>query len=528
LTFVEEVYDEELDNTILRFSYPEQDLDNSKWGKVVALSREIVGQVLHIDEENFTLDILITNGNLATLPEAIVQYNFVPTGNKQSAIIEFGEWIISNGFDSKDNTYRAARDLLLREKPRLKTSIQEKDNALSRLIQMATFLDHSVLPVQGPPGAGKSYSASKMILDLVDEGYKIGITAMSHKVITNVLDNIYNDALSGNKVINIYQKAAEVPEVQLPNWKITDGNLSKKAMNIANVIAGTSFMWCKTDMKNTVDYLIVDEAGQLSLSDTLATAGSAKNLVLMGDPQQLKQPIQGTHPEGTEVSALEHILGEAETIAEDRGILLNKSYRMYPSICQLDSDLFYESKLEADEANKNINIQGPFLNAPGLYHAFIEHYNNVSKSDEEASMIYQIIEKLCDGKTTYTDNKGTQRIGTMNDIMVITPYNAQKIAINKLLPDLKVGTVDKFQGQEAPIVICSMATSSQQDAPRGMDFLYSRNRFNVALSRAQGAFILIASKALIEPECKTPHQIKLANAFCLYAEVSTPLLIENL
>jgi uncharacterized protein len=422
---------------------------------------------------------------------------------------------------SESLEYNAARDLLMRLKPRICRPIDSSNNPLERLIKMANALNHGVLPVQGPPGAGKSFSASKMILNLIQSGKKVGITALSHKVISNLLEKINEDALSQKFEINIFQIVSKIPS-KLPEWNVKT-SMSKKTKTAAHVIAGTSFMWCKEEMENTVDYLVVDEAGQLSLIDTLASSASAKNLILMGDPQQLKQPIKGTHPEGTELSALEHILGDSETITEDRGILLDISYRMHPDICALDSDLFYEGKLQPAKGNERIKIQSSLIPKSGLYHMLTHHYGNVSSSQEEGELVKQIVAQLCDGNSFWTNKNGVTKSIEKQDIKIITPYNAQVGLLRHLLPDMEIGTVDKFQGQEAPIVIFSMATSSSQEAPRGMDFLYNRNRFNVALSRAQGAFVIIAAKALWEPECTTPQQIRLANTFCRFLEVSQPV-----
>jgi uncharacterized protein len=523
LTFERDVSEPNSKSILHEYSFPDQDLDpsNSKWGRVNFEEGKSIGEVVVLDENNNKVVLRKSKDKGVIHPKAIIPLEDIPTKDKVNSILKLGQWVAENTIDSSEPSYRATRDLLMRIKPRLSQSITA-DNSLDRLIKMALALDCSVLPIQGPPGAGKSYSASKMILELVKSGKKVGITALSHKVISNLLQKISEDA-KGQYNLNIVQIVSKKPSV-LPEWNL-ETKIGEETKKAAQIIAGTSFFWCKQDMENSVDYLVVDEAGQLSLIDTLAASMAAKNLILMGDPQQLKQPIKGTHPEGTEVSALEHVLGDIETISEDRGILLDVSYRMHPSICSLDSELFYEEKLHPAKDNERINIHGNIIPQPGLYHIISNHTGNTNRSEEEVEIVRNLVERLCDGQSFWTNKKGELHSISHNDIKIITPYNSQVGLLKNLLPDMEIGTVDKFQGQEAPIIVLSAATSSPQDAPRGMEFLYSRNRFNVALSRAQGAFIMVAARALLEPECKTPDQIRLANSFCRFIEVSQPINI---
>jgi len=268
-----------------------------------------------------------------------------------------------------------------------------------------------------------------------------------------------------------------------------------------------------------VDYLFVDEAGQLSLIDTLSVSHCCANLILLGDPQQLKQPQQGVHPDGTEVSALEHVLQGKKTIPSALGVFLPETWRMHPSINKFVSELFYEDRLRSKDKLKQQEILGSKYAGAGLYLEEVEHIGNTSSSSEEVDKVVEIVEHLTSGKVKYINEDGKKIKFATSDIKIITPYNAQVQAIKLRLPDLEVGTVDKFQGQEAPVVIYSVATSSLEEAPRGMDFLFSPNRLNVAVSRARTRFIMVANPAIFEAECKSPHQIRLANAFCRFREL---------
>jgi uncharacterized protein len=270
--------------------------------------------------------------------------------------------------------------------------------------------------------------------------------------------------------------------------------------------------------------LFVDEAAQMSLANVLAVSHAAKTLVLLGDPRQLEQPIQGGHPDGTDVSALKHIIGEHATIGADRGLFLEETWRLHPSICAFTSELFYEGRLRSKEGLELQAVKSQRrVNASGLRYLPVAHNGNQSSSPEEAEAIKTLVEEILGSKATWVKRDGSEAPITIDDILIIAPYNAQVFELHDRLPGARVGTVDKFQGQEAPIVIYSMTTSTHADAPRGMEFLYSSNRLNVATSRARCVCILVGSPLLFEAECRTPQQMQLANAFCRYMEMAQPL-----
>jgi len=290
----------------------------------------------------------------------------------------------------------------------------------------------------------------------------------------------------------------------------------------AQVIAGTVWLWARPELNATVDVLFVDEAGQMSLANVLAASPAAKSIVLLGDPQQLDQPQRGVHPPGADASALSHLLNGRSTIGEDQGLFLSESWRLHPDVCTFTSELFYDNRLmpRPENATQRINTEGPF-DGTGLRFIPVAHNGNQSESPEEADTVRNIVEGLLRTGTTWANKKGETAPLSLNDILVVAPYNAQVSALAQRLPaGARIGTVDKFQGQEAPVVIYSMATSAPEDAPRGMEFLYSSNRLNVATSRAQCLTVLVASPALFEVQCKTPRQIELANAFCRYLEMA--------
>ncbi|RAR73744.1 TM0106 family RecB-like putative nuclease [Flavobacterium aciduliphilum] len=505
------------------YTFPNQESDIKKNAKIKNQDGESAGIVDSIDLIRREVKIKKGIAKAGQHPIAIFPFEDFPTTDKENAIIEMAEWIVENGFESDLPNYRAARDLLLRNIPRTNGVVNNSGNTLELATDWSLKLDNSILSIQGPPGTGKSYTASNMIIKLIQENKKIGVTALSHKVITGLLEKIQSEADKIGLRINMIQKVSSGVEEDNPWQTFSDNTKMLSQLDTANVVAGTSFMWSTANYNDTVDYLFVDEAGQLALIDTLAISKSTKNIILLGDPQQLQQPQQGVHPEGTEVSALEHIINGRQTIAPEQGVFLEETWRMHPTICDFDSEIFYENKLHARDQLRNQSIIGNTKFAgSGLFHVSVNvnHKGNTNSSQEEVDTIIKIVNELTKGDIKWNNSENRQTVLTKKDIKVISPYNAQVQRIVEQVEGISVGTVDKFQGQEAPVIIYSVATSSPEDAPRGMDFLYSPNRFNVAVSRAKAIFIMVANDSIFEPDCKSPKQIKLANPFCRFKELA--------
>jgi uncharacterized protein len=358
----------------------------------------------------------------------------------------------------------------------------------------------------------------------VKRGRKVGITATGHKVIRNLLEAVLLEAKEQRLAVRLGHRQNDEEQVAgIGLYGDNDAPLAAIAGGDVDVVGGTAWLWARPEYAGAVDVLFVDEAGQMSLANVLAVAQAATSVVLLGDPQQLEQPQQGSHPDGVGVSALEHVLAGHQTIPGDRGIFLPVTWRLAPAICRFTSEAFYEGKLHAREQSAAQRLSGcARFDGAGLYVVHVDHDHCRNASDEEVEAVEVIVETLLKPGVSWTDADGAVRPLTPEGILVVAPYNAQVSRLAERLEarGVRAGTVDKFQGQQAPVVVYSMATSRPEDAPRGMEFLYNPNRLNVATSRAKCICILVASPRLFEPECHTPRQMQLANALCRYRELA--------
>jgi predicted RecB family nuclease len=411
----------------------------------------------------------------------------------------------------RDSTgaYPALRRMLRNDLPVIAghvrgSEIQTTD--LEELRALALGLESSTLVLQGPPGTGKTYTGARLITELVRQGKRVGITALGHKAIDNLCEEVERAAA---------EEGLELAGTRHGGEGHHDGTLIRAGTGgrypQSAVIAATSWFFARAD--DHLDYLVVDEAGQFALADALACGTSADNLILLGDPSQLSQVVQGTHPPGSEASALGHVLGEHQTVPPERGIFLDVSWRMHPEICSFISREFYESRLGAHPCCSERSTSA----GVGLRMLPVDHVGNGSRSREEALAIRARVDELLGERLT--DEHGTRAI-VADDIMVVTPYNAQARTLRRELRGVRVGTVDKFQGQEAPIVFFSMASSSGEDAPRDAGFLFSRNRLNVAISRAQSLAYLVCSPRLLDTRATNVEDMRLVNTLCRLADVT--------
>jgi uncharacterized protein len=520
---------EDMRAPVHRYRLPAQDVDVRSKDVIFDNLGERIGKVHAVDLPNGTIDIKKMVKTADLHPSNAVLFNKVPTDTLQNALIRFGEAVIKDGFNLVDD-YRTAVNLLLRVPPATEIPGEAQQRADETTIEAACrigrALDGDVLAIQGPPGTGKTFAGGEMICELIKQGKTVGVTAVSHKVIINLLEGALKAAEEKGVEINCVHKQSKPYEGDY-NIEANDdyppilGGLESGEINL---LGGTAWQWSRADFEQSVDVLFVDEAGQMSLSNVLATSRAAKSLVLLGDPQQLEQPLQSSHPEDSEVSALYHLLDGEETMPDHRGLFLGETWRLHPEIAEFTSEVYYANRLTArpELANQKI-LNSKHFSGSGLRYVPVEHTGSQSRSIEEVDEIARIVNELTSGEVSWRNKDGEEQTITEKDILIVAPYNSQEAAISEKLPSMarRVGTVDRFQGQEAPIVIYSMTSSSPQDAPRGMEFLYNENRFNVATSRARVLCILVGSPKLFEPACKNPKQMKMANGFCRYVEVAS-------
>ena len=380
-------------------------------------------------------------------------------------------------------------------------------------------LDHSYLAVHGPPGCGKTYTAARVIAALVnDHGWRVGAVAQSHSVVENLFDGIVAAGMDpqrvGKKVKRSAQPRArawsEVKEDQYPAFIDQDGGC---------VIGGTAWDFANPSRVplGSLDLLVIEEAGQFCIASTLAVAAAAQNLLLLGDPQQLPQVIQGTHAEPVDQSALGWLVDGAATLDSSLGYFLEKTWRMHPDVCKPVSQLSYGGLLSNEPVTAARHLASC---EPGVHEILVEHDGNSTDSVEEADCVVAGITKLLGSE--WTDEKGTRPLGP-GDILVVAAYNAQVLRIRRHLetagiPGVQVGTVDKFQGKQAPVVFFSLAASSADDVPRGISFLLNRNRVNVAVSRAKYATYIVRSSHLTDYVPPSPAGLVELGAFLALTE----------
>jgi predicted RecB family nuclease len=449
------------------------------------------------------------------LPEAIVAGGPLEDRTQRAAVLR-----LADSMRAGDGRYPALRAILAREHPRIRglapgARIQTTD--LAAMQALALGLDASYLFLQGPPGTGKTWTGARIVVHLLAHGRRIGIAAQSHKAIHNLLAEIEKVVrATGLRFKGLKKASAGNPESEYHGEFIQsdpDNDRFEKAGPDVQLLAGTAWLFSRPGLDGRLDDLVIDEAGQVSLADTLAMGTAARNLILLGDPLQLAQVSQGVHPTGAGASVLEHLLGDAPTIPEDRGVFLERSFRMHPAVSAFISEIVYAGRLHSDDsAARRTTSFGT-----GIRFAPVEHEGNRSHSDEEVVRVATMIAGMRGG--TFTDADGATRPLRDDDFMVVAPYNAQVLRLRAGVPTgVRVGTVDKFQGQEAPIVFFSMATSSGEDVPRSLSFLFSRNRLNVAISRAQCLAVLVCSPRLLEARCQSIEEMQLVNALCRLVE----------
>jgi len=434
--------------------------------------------------------------------------------------------------------HRCVIDLLRRDPPRTRCrapgeSLVRGSDTLGSAEEVVLGMDRSWLFIQGPPGTGKTYSSAKLIAKLIGEGHKVGVSSNSHKAIHNLLDRIVGLAEEEGFSFSGVKKASRA------NGESQYEDLSEMISNVfaadevaeeiprAQLFAGTAWLFADKKMRDALDYLFVDEAGQIPLANAVAMGTAAANLVLVGDHMQLGPPIQAAHPEQAGQSVLSYLLGDKATVPDDRGIFLDKTFRLCPEICRFTSESFYEGRLAPHPAAPERELVGGKGSFPrsGLVVIPVCHENCVQDSEAEADVLLRVHEMLLGWKIR---ESGEERALTEKDVLAVAPYNVQVNRLGRSLPSDRVGTIDKFQGKEAPAVLLSMTTSRPEDIPRSIDFLFSLNRLNVAISRAQCLSVVAMNPSLLDAPCTKVEDLRLISAFCRLYDDATVVSADSL
>lgn len=505
---------------IYRFRYPEQDFKVRAGSHAKRLDnlREVL--VVAIDEDAGTVDMELRADELPTSLSisigAPVQANAM-----RDAVFSFADSVIKG-----ETRYKSVLDYLARRVPDVKgvapgaPIVVSGTEPLPQIISAVERMQNSYLFIQGPPGTGKTFTGSHLIAALLQAGKRVAVSANSHKVIINLLEAVDKQmkeagaSYTGMKKVSSDDHCIDSDYIE----NVASGDAIAEANPPSQLVAGTAWLLAKPDFWGQFDYLFIDEAGQVSLANMIAMGMCAKNLILLGDQMQLGQPIQGIHPGRSGDSALDYLLDGEATIGAERGIFLEKTFRMHPDVCRFISDAFYDSRLESDPStfDQALILNGnahPALKSTGIRYLPVEHDGCSQRSEEEAAAVTELVGNLLTQR--YRNKKGEINSCTLEDILVVAPYNMQVNLLKRTLPKgARVGTVDKFQGQEAEVVIVSMATSSGEYLPRFIDFLFSKNRLNVAISRAKCLALVLQNPKLLNARAATPNQMALINCAC--------------
>ena len=488
--------------------------------------KDFAGTILDIDYK--TNEILLKRGTgSGILPETLSIGPEKPRLNEKLILNTYN--YIDSVLDNENNN-SALNDFLNKEIPNIKgvkrgEKLLKTNDFNKEIPNIISNLDNSYLYIQGPPGTGKTYQAANTILELLKKRKKIAVTGLSHKVIHNLLyeiEEMSTSPIKGYKAGDPEDEETVFKGKYIETYKDDPRkSVFKQALleeTNGFIFAGTKFHLASSYYDQKIDYLFIDEAGQLSVADLICIGNIAKNIILIGDQNQLGQPIKGTHPNESGQSILDYLLEGKDTIPEDKGIFLNKTYRLNTKLNDFISSNFYEERLICDESNDQRLIKfdkKSRIKDSGIHFIEMNHSLNVQTSIEEFEVVRDLLKDMIGLEF---DDKGKTRKLTIDDFLIISPYNTQvNLLISKLeqskFKSPRVGTIDKFQGQQAPITIISMTSSDSDSLPRNKEWFFSRNRLNVAISRAQVASIILFNPKLLDNAPKNVDQIKLMNNF---------------
>ena len=414
-----------------------------------------------------------------------------------------------------ESAHQAAHDLLAQG-----TGASESKAGWEPIAELIGNLDASYLCIQGPPGTGKTYVGANAIVELIRQGYRVGVSSNSHKAIEHMLEQVSLFALERGVTFEGWKvghdATSKAPKFSGDFVRHVNEPKVDESFDSIRLVGATAWFFSRASMESQFDFLFIDEAGQVCLANVVAMSRAAKNLIFLGDQLQLDQPVKGSHPGESGMSSLEYLLGDKATIGSAQGVFLGETKRMHPDLCQIVSSAVYEDRLHSAPETAQRRLLRPASLSyvdrdAGLIFSDCLHFGNSQSSVEEIARIQEVIAELlrCD----IQDERGARPF-TLDDVLIVAPYNQQVRLLKDAIPGANVGTVDKFQGRQAAVVIISMAASDLGSSIRGMEFLLSKKRLNVAISRAKILAIVVANSALARHSCTTVEQASLVNMFC--------------
>lgn len=513
----------------IEYSYdPDQDTKLDEGDSCLLLHDLSNTRIFNLDRKSGLLSLLVSKEG-KSLPSEIT---LLPNEQIHSRTISDSIFETVLDWSEAKILPKALSDLLFRRGPDIKGLDTGEpvvgSSSVNEIVQTIVDMQDTCLCIQGPPGCGKTYVATQTIVELLRLGKRVGITSNSHKAIENLLDRVVEHCRISNTPVRAMKVGGTLagkgrgPKrslFQVEHCRSAGQLFAREDASSYNLVAGTAWCFSHDGAAGAFDYLFVDEAGQVCLANVVGMGRSANNLILLGDQMQLEQPVEGSHPGESGKSSLEYFLQGHPTVPEHLGVFLGTTYRMHPDICTVISDAVYESRIQPHSQTvrqvlifPDSQVANQIGKSSGVVWLPVEHEGNAQASDEEVDRIEKLVIELL--KCSYTNRLGETKQVSLNDILIVAPYNMQVRKIASKINGAQVASVDKFQGREAPIVILSMCASDGGSSPRGMEFLFSMSRLNVAISRAQTLAFVVGSPNLTKTPGSSLGQMRLLNFFC--------------
>jgi len=518
----------------IEYSYdPDQDTKLDEGDSCLFLHDLSSTRICNLDRKNGLLSIIVSKDG-KVLPSEIT---LLPNEQIHSRTISDSIFETVLDWSEAKILPKALADLLFRREPDIRGLRRGEpvvaSAAVTEIVQAIVNMQDTSLCIQGPPGCGKTYVATQTIVELLRRGKRVGITSNSHKAIENLLDRVVEQCHASNTPVRAMKvggssasrgRPPKRSRFHVEHCRSAGQLFAREDASTYNLVAGTAWCFSHEGAVGAFDYLFVDEAGQVCLANVVGMGRSADNLILLGDQMQLEQPVEGSHPGESGKSSLEYFLQDHATVPEHLGVFLGTTYRMHPDVCAVISDAVYESRIQphAQTARQVLSFPDPLVaekigKSSGLVFVPVAHEGNAQASDEEVERIEELVTELL--KCCYTNKDGETKQVSLSDILIVAPYNMQVRKIASKINGAQVASVDKFQGREAPIVILSMCASDGGSSPRGMEFLFSMSRLNVAISRAQTIAFVVGNPNLTKTPCSSLSQMRLLNFFCQIVNV---------